>query len=78
VPNGLGQYDIVNNPELANDPEIGSLLTIGWLAVTENGRKAIAESNNYNIEALTRAINGGYNGLNDRIRRTNELLKQYS
>ena len=29
VPNGLGQYDVVNNPELANDPEIGSLLTIG-------------------------------------------------
>ena len=78
VPNGLGNYDIVNNPELANNPEIGSLLSIGWLAVTDNGRKAIAESNNYNIENLTKAINGGYNGLSDRIRRTNELLKQYS
>lgn len=78
VPNGLGQYDIVNNPELANDPEIGSLLTIGWLAVTENGRKAIAESNNYNIEALTRAINGGDNGLQDRIKRTNDLLTKYN
>ena len=78
VPNGLGNYDIVNNPELANNPEIGSLLSIGWLAVTDNGRRAIAESNNYNIENLTKAINGGYNGLSDRIRRTNELLKQYS
>lgn len=78
VPNGLGQYDIINNPELANDPEIGSLLTIGWLAVTENGKKAIAESNNYNVEALTRAINGGDNGLQDRIRRTNDLLTKYN
>ena len=78
VPNGLGQYDIVNNPELANDPEIGSLLTIGWLAVTENGKRAIAESNNYNVEALTRAINGGSNGLHDRIRRTNDLLTEYN
>lgn len=78
VPNGLGQYDIVNNPELANDPEIGSLLTIGWLAVTENGKRAIAESNNYNIEALTRAVNGGNNGLQDRIRRTNDLLTKYN
>ena len=78
VPNGLGQYDVVNNPELANDPEIGSLLTIGWLAVTKNGKRAIAESNNYNVEALTRAINGGNNGLQDRIRRTNDLLTEYN
>lgn len=29
VPNGLQQYDVVNNPELANDPKIGSLLSLG-------------------------------------------------
>lgn len=29
VPNGLGEYDIVNNPELAKDPYVGSLLSIG-------------------------------------------------
>jgi predicted chitinase len=48
------------------------------LATTENGRRAIAESNNYNVEALTRAINGGDNGLQDRIRRTNDLLTKYN
>lgn len=78
VPNGLGQYNIVDNPNLADDPRIGALLSLGWLAVTENGKKAIAESNNYNIQGLTKAINGGYNGLDDRIKRTNELIKQYS
>lgn len=78
VPNGLGQYDIVNNPELANDPKIGSLLSLGWLATTDNGKRAIASANNYDIHGLTKAINGGYNGMEDRIYRTNELLKQYS
>lgn len=78
VPNGLGEYNIIDNPELANDPRIGSLLSMGWLTVTDDGKKAIVESNNYNIEALTKAINGGYNGLEDRIRRTNKLLKEYS
>ena len=78
VPNGLGEYDIVNNPELANDPRIGSLLSIGWLATTNNGRKAIKESNNYNIAALTKAINGGNKGLEDRIRRTTDLLNTYN
>lgn len=78
IPNGLGQYNIVKNPEIANDPRIGSLLSLGWLATTDNGRRAIAESNNYNISALTRAINGGQNGIEDRIRRTNDLLKEYN
>ena len=75
VPNGLGEYDIVNNPELAKDPYIGSLLSIGWLATTNNGRRAIESANKYDVKGATYAINGGYNGLNDRIRRTNDLLK---
>ena len=29
VPNGLAEYNIVKNPELGNDPKIGSLMTIG-------------------------------------------------
>lgn len=75
VPNGLGEYDIVNNPELAKDPYIGSLLSIGWLATTNNGKRAIDAANKYDIKGATYAINGGYNGLNDRIKRTNDLLK---
>lgn len=75
VPNGLGEYDIVNNPELAKDPYVGSLLSIGWLATTNNGKKAIEAANKYDIKAATYAINGGYNGLDDRIKRTNNELK---
>ena len=29
IPNGLGEYNIVENPELGSDPRIGSLMTIG-------------------------------------------------
>jgi putative chitinase len=29
VPNGLGHYNVVQNPELAEDPMIGALLSIG-------------------------------------------------
>lgn len=74
VPNGLGQYDIVSNPELAKDPYIGSLLSLGWLAVTNSGKNAVKHANEYNIKATTYAINGGYNGLDSRIKFTNELL----
>lgn len=29
VPNGLGEYNIVDNPELGSDPRIGSLMSMG-------------------------------------------------
>lgn len=76
VPNGLGHLNIVENPELGSDPEVGSLMSIGWLAVTDNGKRAIEKSNRRDIVGLTRAINGGTNGLDDRIKRTNTLLKE--
>lgn len=77
IPNGLGEYNIVDNPDLASDPWIGSLLSLGWLATTNNGKRAIKAANKYNIKDLTYAINGGYTGLNDRTQRTNSLLKEH-
>lgn len=75
VPNGLEEYNIVDNPELGSDPNIGSLMSMGWLVVTENGKKAISAMNNYNVKMATKYINGAYNGLESRIKKTNELLK---
>ena len=75
VPNGLEEYNIVDNPELGSDPNIGSLMSIGWLVVTENGKKAISAMNDYDVKMATKYINGAYNGLEDRIKKTNELLK---
>ena len=76
IPNGLGEYNIVENPELGSDPRIGSLMSIVWFLVTPNGKKAIAAANNHDIKALTEAINGGLNGFTDRENRTNRLLKE--
>lgn len=76
VPNGLEEYNIVEKPELGSDPNIGSLMSIGWFVITENGKKAIAAINAYDIKKATKYINGAYNGLSDRIKRTNELLKK--
>jgi predicted chitinase len=45
------------------------------LATTNNGKRAIEASNKYDVKGVTYAINGGYNGLDDRIRRTNNELK---
>lgn len=72
--NGLGQYDIVNNPELGSNPYIGSLITFGWLLNTGNGKRTIAACNSYDIKSATKAINGGYNGLKDRENKTAALL----
>lgn len=76
IPNGLAQYDIVNNPNLGADPYIGSLMSIGWILCTNNGKRAIEACNRYDIVALTKAINGGFNGLERRKAHTENLLIQ--
>ena len=65
-----GNDNIVANPDLANDPTIASYLTLGWFLTTSNGKRAIAAANAGDIKACTKAINGGFNGLADRIKKT--------
>lgn len=76
VPNGLGKYNIVEHPELGSDPRIGSLMTIGWLTVTAQGRRAVAAMNKYDTKSATKNINGGYNGLDNRRKIVSRLLKE--
>lgn len=63
IPNGLSQYNIVQNPDLALKPDIASYLSIGWLCCTPNGKKAINAANNNKLTSCRRFINGGTNGL---------------
>lgn len=63
VPNGLLQYNIVKDPDLALNPTIASCLSIGWLCCTPNGKKAINAANNNKLTSCRRFINGGTNGL---------------
>lgn len=56
VPNGLGQYNVGENPDLANDPKIGILLTIGYFAHKTN---AVQAMNQGLITSARRCINAG-------------------
>lgn len=55
--------DLEGNPELATTPEIGT--KIAALFWSENGLNEWADKDN--LKVITRRINGGYNGLQDRF-----------
>lgn len=59
---GLG-LDLVSHPELLEQPE-GACRSAGWFWKSR-GLNQFADSDSFG--ALTRRINGGYNGLDDRI-----------
>ncbi len=75
IPNGLGQYDIVRNPDLGTDPTIGSYMSIGWFIVVNN-RVAIKAANAGKVKACCKAINGGYNHLKQRQDAAIQLAEQ--
>lgn len=64
-------YDIETHPELAEDYEISVLTSLAYWQYKK--LNDLADANNY--KAITKRINGGYNGLDDRIRKLN-IAKQ--
>lgn len=58
------KLDLVKHPELLEQPVEGSR-SAGWFW-WKNSLSGLAESDNFG--SLTKAINGGYNGLDDRIK----------
>lgn len=65
----LAGLDLVQFPELAANPSIGLLLAL--LYWRKNGLNTLADSDN--IKAITKLINGGYNGLADREKYLNQI-----
>lgn len=63
------RIDFVNNPDLLLE-EPNAIISALWYW-KKNKLNELADNNN--LEAITKAINGGYNGLEDRAR----LLKKY-
>ena len=63
--------DLVNNPELAADPQIAARIATEYWKKTPGLRKA-AQSGD--VEAVTKKINGGTNGLDDRVVKTQQYL----
>lgn len=55
--------DLVNNPELASQPDIAAKLAVAYW----NSRVKPRIQDFQDTRAVTRIINGGYNGLDDRI-----------
>jgi putative chitinase len=68
--------DLVNSPEMLEQPEAGCLAA-GWFWHVGNGLghslNALAEAGE--TDAVSRAVNGGNNGLAERRALTNELLE---
>lgn len=61
---GLLGLDLVNNPTIAATPEVGFRIAGQFWKL--NGLNALADQQD--IRQITRRINGGYNGLDDRIK----------
>lgn len=65
--------DLENNPELAAKPDVAAEIA-AWY-VTKYRPKAAQAALNGDIEGATKAINGGLNGLADRIARTQKYFE---
>jgi predicted chitinase len=68
--------DLVNNPEMAAEPAIAAKVAAWYLKTRKgkNGMTAVDAAASGDINALTKVINGGYNGLADRQQRTQQYL----
>jgi putative chitinase len=65
--------DYLNNPDwLLREPD--SMLSALWFWSTINGN---AKADRDDVKAITKAINGGYNGLADRIANLNQYKKVF-
>lgn len=64
------------NPDLCEQNiEIGCAASLCWFMMPGNGKRAIQCANAGDVKGLSRAINGGFNGLSDRIKKTEQLLQ---
>ena len=63
--------DLVNNPELlSTDPEVNAKVTAWYL---KNNKKAKEALQTGDVQKLSVAINGGLNGIEDRMAKTSQL-----
>jgi len=70
--------DIYKYPELCEtNLEIGCAASLCWFMMPGNGKNAIKCANNGDVVGLSKAINGGYNGLAERKKYT-EMILQYA
>lgn len=71
-----GKYigvDLANSPDLAANPDIAVLVAM-WYWQVARGTVIVNAARRGDVEAVTKAINGGYNGLEDRRSKYNHYL----
>ena len=67
--------DLETNPDKASEPATAWLIAASYLATRKRGGKtAFQWADDNNVEAVTRIVNGGINGLADRRNRTARAL----
>jgi len=67
--------DIWADPDLCEQNLlIGCAASLAWFLLPGNGKRAIAAANAGDVLALTKAINGGTNGLDDRKKNTEKIF----
>lgn len=72
---GLIGVDLEAEPERAAEPATAWLIAAGYLAVRKRaGKTAFQWADDDNVEAVTRIVNGGIHGLDDRRNRTARAL----
>ena len=73
---GLSQYNIYANPDLCETNDVVAIAaTLGFLMLN---KRVIAAANSGDIRKTTRYINGGQNGLDDRMRKTQQIVSALS
>jgi predicted chitinase len=72
--------DLVNQPELAEQPDIASKIAVWYLQnhKKRDGTNVMDAAASGDVTATTKMINGGTNGLQDRMQRTNSYMAQYA
>ena len=68
--------NIHKDPDLCcTNFEIGCAASLCWFMLPGNGQHAIKAANAGDVKLLTKAINGGYNGLRDRLINTKKIFQ---
>ena len=67
--------NIHRDPDLCcTNLEIGCAASLCWFMLPGNGKRAIAAANAGDVKALSKAINGGYTGLKERMEFTKKIF----